>query len=70
MCKLSRYFLPRFEQIDFLVREKKRKTDFQDHGGHIGFSIGMILAIFDLQGAPIIATKFRVSWPLGLGIEE
>ena len=30
-----------------LVQEKKRKIDFQDghHGGHLGFMIGMILAI-------------------------
>ena len=29
----------------------KRKIDFQDgcHGGHLGFPIGTILAIFDLQ---------------------
>ena len=32
------------------VQEKKRKKDFQDgcHGGHLGFPIGTILAIFDL----------------------
>ena len=32
------------------VQEKKRKIDFQDgcHGGHLGFPIGTILAIFDL----------------------
>ena len=42
--------------------------DFQygGHGGHLGFSVGMILAIFDLQVAPILAIKFLVNWPFGL----
>ena len=30
------------------VQEKKQKIDFQD-GGHLGFLIGTILAIFDIQ---------------------
>ena len=34
------------ESIGLLVQEKKRKIDFQD-GGHLGFPIGTILAIFD-----------------------
>ena len=34
--------------------------DFQDdrHGGHLGFPIGTILAIFDLQVTPMLPTKF------------
>ena len=45
------------------VQEKKLKIDFQDghRGSHLGFSIGMTLAIFDLQVAPILPTKFRVN---------
>ena len=41
------------------VQEKKRKIDFQDggHGRHLGFPIGTILAIFDLQVTPMLATK-------------
>ena len=41
------------------VQEKKRKIDFQDggHGGHLGFPIGMILAIFDLQVTLILPTE-------------
>ena len=41
------------ESIGLSVEEKKRKIDFQDggHGGHLGFPIGTILAIFDLQDA-------------------
>ena len=41
-----------------------RKIDFQ-HGGHLGFLIVTILAIFDLQVAPIFHTKFLVNWPFG-----
>ena len=37
-----------------------RKIDFQDgcHGGHLGYLIGTILAIFDLQVTPMSPTKF------------
>ena len=49
------------------VQEKKQKINFQDgcHGGHLGFQIGTILAIFDLQFTPMLPTKFQVNWPLG-----
>ena len=43
-----RCFLPSFESFGLLVHEKKRKIDFQDDR-HLGFPIGKILAIFDLQ---------------------
>ena len=51
--KSPRCFLASLESIGLSVQEKKRKIDFQDggHGGHLGFPIGMILAIFDLQDA-------------------
>ena len=41
--------------------------DFQDgyHGGHLGFPIGTILAIFDLQVTPMLPSKFGVNWPFG-----
>ena len=41
------------------------KKDFQDghHGGHLGFLISMILAIFDLQVTLMLPTKFGVNWP-------
>ena len=35
----------------------------------IGFWIGTILAIFDLQVVPILPTKFRVNWSFGSGEE-
>ena len=58
--------------IGLLVEEKKRKIDFQDghHGGHFGFPIRTILAIFDLQVTPLLPTRFRVIWPFGSGEEE
>ena len=42
----------------------KFKTDFQDgsHEDHVGFPIGMILAIFDLQVTPILPIKFHINW--------
>ena len=45
--------------------------DFQDggHGGHLGFTIGTILAIFDLQVIPMLPTKFRVNWHFCSGEE-
>ena len=50
---------------------KKKKIDFQDghHGGHLGFPIGTILAIFDLQVTPMLPTKFGVNWDFGSGEE-
>ena len=36
-------------------------------GGHLGFPIGTILAIFDLTVTPMLPPKFRVNWPLGPG---
>ena len=53
------------------VEENKQKIDFQDgrHGGHLGFTIGMILAIFDLQVTPMLPSKFGVNWLFGSGEE-
>ena len=47
------------------------KIDFQDgrHCGHFGFTIGTVLASFDLQVTPMLPTKFRVNWPFGSGEE-
>ena len=64
-----RCFLASFESNGLSVQEKKRKIDFQDggHGGHLGFPIRMILAIFDLQVTPMLPTKYQVNWPRGVG---
>ena len=35
----------------------------------IGFLIGTILAIFDLQVTPMLPSKFGVNWPFGSGEE-
>ena len=52
--------LPSFESTGLSVQEKKRKIEFQDggHGGHLGFPIGTILAIFDLRVTLMLPTKF------------
>ena len=59
--------LPSFKSIGLLVVEKKVKIDFQDgrQGRHLGFPIGMILAIFDLLVALMLSTELQVNWPLG-----
>ena len=38
-----------------------------EHGGHLAFPFGMILAIFDLQ--VMLTTEFQVNWPFGSGEE-
>ena len=50
--------------LDFRFKVKKIKIDFQDgsRGGNLGYSIVMILAIFDLQ-----VTTFCVSWTFSSG---
>ena len=55
------------ESIGLSVQEKG-KIDFQD-GGHGGFPIRTILAIFDLQVIPMLPSKFGVNWPFGSGEE-
>ena len=66
-----RCLLASLESIGLSVQEKKRKIDFQDgcHGGHLGFPIDMILAIFDLQVTPMLPSKFGVNWSFGSGEE-
>ena len=39
------------------------------HGGHLGFLIGTIIAIFDLQVTPILPTKFNVNKQFDSGEE-
>ena len=62
--KSPKCFLASLESIGLTVQEKKQIIDFQDgcHGGHLGFPIGTILAIFDLQVTPILPTMFGVNW--------
>ena len=64
-------FLASLESTGLSVQEKKRKIDFQDggHGGHLGFPIGTILAIFDLQATLMVPSKFGFNWPFGSGEE-
>ena len=71
LSAVPRCFLSSFESIGFSVEEKKRRIDFQDSGNgcRVGFSIGRILAISNLQVTPMLPTKFRVNWPSGPGGE-
>ena len=62
--RMSKHFLPNFESFGLLIWEKRHKTDFQD-GAHLGFPNRTILAIFYLQVARILPTKFWVNWPFG-----
>ena len=67
------------DRIDFIyklsqmlsVQEKTLKIYFKygGHGGQLGFPIGTILAIFDVQVTSLLPTKFQVSWPFGSGEE-
>ena len=69
--KSPQCFLASLESIGLSAQEKKQKIDFQDgsQGGHPGFPIGTILAIFHLQVTPMLPNKFRVNWPFGSGEE-
>ena len=71
--QVPRYFLPSFESIGLLVKEKKFKIDFKDsgYGGQFGLSVATILVIFDLrrhnisyQVSSFMAGQGRVTWPL------
>ena len=48
---------------------KSFRLEIQDgrHGRHLGFPIGTILAIFDLQVTQMLPTKYQVNWPRGVG---
>ena len=52
-------------QLAFCLGEEVQIV-FQDgsHGGHLGFPIRTVLAIFDLQVILILPTQFQVNWPL------
>ena len=65
------FYLPSFKSIGFSVQEMKQKIDFQDgrHGGHLGFPIGTILAISDLQVTLMIPINFQINWPFSSGEE-
>ena len=61
--------LPSKFGVNWPFGSEKQKIDFQDggHRGNLGFPIGMILAIFDLQVTPMLPSKFGVNWPFGSG---
>ena len=57
------------EPAGLSVQEKERKIDFHDggHCGHLGFPIGTILAIFDLQVTQMLSPSFK---SIGLLVQE
>ena len=60
--KSPRHFPPSLESTGLSVQEKKHKIDFQD-GGHLGFPIGTILAIFVLQVNPMLPPSTEIIGP-------
>ena len=61
LSTMPRYFLPNFESVGLSVPEMKGKTEFQD-AVILDFRNNQNLAIFYLQAALILPTKFRISW--------
>ena len=64
--------LPIKLQVNWLFGSgEEPKIDFQDggHCGHLGFPMGRILAIFDLQVTLMLPTKLYVDHPFGSGEE-
>ena len=64
--------LPTEFQVNWPIDSgEEAKMNFQKgrHGGHLGFPIGMILIIFDLQVTPMLPTKFQDSRSFGSGEE-
>ena len=65
-----RYITTKF-QVNWPLVQEKRKIYFQDgcHGGHLGFLIQKILAIFYLQVTLMLPFEFLVNWPFSSGEE-
>ena len=51
------------------LRWRQWRPSYMSNGSHLGFPIGTILAIFDLQVTPMPPSKFGVNWPFGSGEE-
>ena len=56
----------KFQDNRLLFKEKKQKLDFQD-GGHLGFPIGTILAIFIYMSPRSFLPSFM---SIGLSVQE
>ena len=61
--------LPTKFRVNWPFSSGEEAKNFQDccHGSHLGYPIGTILAIFDLQVTPMSPTKFGINWPFGAG---
>ena len=53
--------------MGFSIQKNKWKINFQGggHVGQIGFPIGKIILIFDLQVTAKLPAKFQVNWSFG-----
>ena len=58
----------KFQDNRSFVSGEEAKIDFPD-GGHLGFPVGTILAMFYQQVPLMLSTKFHVDWPFGAGEE-
>ena len=45
--------------------EAKNRFVDDGHSSHLGFPIGTILAIFDIQVTLMLPNKLQVNWPFG-----
>ena len=61
--------LPTKFRVNWPFGSGEEKIDFPAgrHGGHLGFPMGIILAIFNLQITLKLPTQVRVNWPFGSG---
>ena len=59
--------LPTKFRVHWPFGSGEAKNRFQDggHGGHLGFLIELILAIFDILVTLMLSTKFKVNCPFG-----
>ena len=55
--------------MGFFLSQKSWARIIPEDGCHLGFPIGTILAIFDLQVTLMLPSKFGVNWPFGSGEE-
>ena len=63
--------LPSKFGVNWPFSSEKAKNRFSKWppGGHLGFPVGTILAILDLQVTLMLPSKSGVNWPFGSGEE-
>ena len=58
-----------YQVLSQLTFQFRRRSENGCHGGHLGFLMGTILAILDLQVTLMLPTKFKVNKQFGSGEE-